>query len=85
MVSFSRGQFSGGKVDFGVAEFSGGTVSFSAARFPGGDVDFSAAQFSGGTVDFSDVGDWSFPPAFPRADASPAGVKLPGTKDQPQP
>ena len=88
-------RFSGGEVSFGGAEFSGGTVSFSGAKFSGSRVDFTCslsddrvdwgeAQFSGAEADFSDVGDWSFPPAFPWTDLPPSGVKLPKKANQSQ-
>jgi uncharacterized protein YjbI with pentapeptide repeats len=92
-VDFGLAQFSGGEVSFGGAQFSGGNVSFSGARFSGSRVDFTRTisddtgdfietQFSGSEVDFSDVGDWSFPPAFPWADIPLLGVKLPKKTDQ---
>ena len=92
-VDFMLAEFSGGEVSFGGAQFSGGTVSFSQAQFRGSRVDFTRTrsdvtgefietQFSGGEIDFSDVGDWSFSPAFPWKDTPPSGVKLPRAKDQ---
>jgi len=94
-VIFEGAKFSGGTVNFGRvkfstgavcggAQFSGGTVSFVGASFSGSRVTFDDAQFSGGEVDFSDAGDWSFPPAFPRTDTPPPGVKLPKKEDQSQ-
>jgi uncharacterized protein YjbI with pentapeptide repeats len=94
-VEFGLSEFSGGEVSFRGAEFSGGSVSFSGAKFSGSRVDFSPAvsddtgelvetRFSGGEVDFSDVGDWSFPPAFPWTDLPPSGVKLPKKANQSQ-
>ncbi len=76
-VLFRGARFSEGTVSFRDTELSGGTVDFSRAKFSGGTVDFSQAKFSGGTVDFNSAADWSVPPAFPRWDKPPSGVRLP--------
>jgi uncharacterized protein YjbI with pentapeptide repeats len=93
-VHFYNAKFSGGRVFFGSAElsgsvasvkgpeFSGTEVSFYGAEFSGCEVNFSNARFSGGEVDFSQVGDWSFPPAFPWTGTPPPGVMLPVKHDQ---
>lgn len=74
-MSFIGARFSGGRISFSGARFSGGTVYFVGGQFSGRMVDFDHAEFSGGRVDFSGADDWSSPPAFPRTDAPPAGVK----------
>ena len=83
-VRFSGAEFSGGAVDFFGVKFSGGTVRFGYAKFSGGTVSFSGAEFSGGEPDFSEVGDWSFPPAFPWTDKPSPGVTLPRKEVQSQ-
>jgi uncharacterized protein YjbI with pentapeptide repeats len=76
-VSFWNSTFSNGKIEFDYATFSGGEIDFEHAEFSGGEVDFNEAEFSGSAVDFSGVVDWSNPPAFPWAETSPQGVRLP--------
>jgi hypothetical protein len=83
-VSFNLAAFSGGTLGFDEARFSGNRVYFRSSRFSGGTVSFDGTQFSGGTVDFSNVGDWSFPPAFPWTGTPPLIVLLPRKEDQSQ-
>jgi hypothetical protein len=83
-VHFDSAKFSGCAVRFSGVEFSGGAVDFFGVKFSGGTVRFGYAKFSGGELDFSEVGDWSFPPAFLWTDKPSPGVTLPRKEVQSQ-